>query len=183
VILHNARMGRDIVGPSMLRQMRRRAGRKGKDEIGETYLCCREADLEDVVELMRVELPQISSSLLPGKRRIQRALLEVIAIRLATGRDSLDEYVRRRYFTVPQPQAVGANVDAGLAELQRMGFISADGFNNFQPTRLGLAVVASCVDPDDGLFIHDELKRALRVRHGRGHTRPAQLHPRSWPRR
>ena len=72
VILHNARMGRDFVGPSMLRQMRGRAGRQGKVPIGETYLCCHTADLEEVVELMHAELPAISSALNTDNRRIQR---------------------------------------------------------------------------------------------------------------
>jgi replicative superfamily II helicase len=65
-------MGRDLVGPSMLRQMRGRAGRKGKDEFGETYLCCHEADLEQVVDLMQSDLPQVSSGLNSEKLRIQR---------------------------------------------------------------------------------------------------------------
>jgi replicative superfamily II helicase len=52
--------------------MRGRAGRKGKDEFGETYLCCRKTDLEDVVELMHAELPHITSGLTTDKRRIRR---------------------------------------------------------------------------------------------------------------
>lgn len=65
-------MGRDFVGPSMLRQMRGRAGRKGKDEVGETYLCCRKEELEQVVDLMNAELPQVASSLNTDKQRIKR---------------------------------------------------------------------------------------------------------------
>lgn len=72
VILHNCRMGQDFVGPSMLRQMRGRAGRQGKAPIGETYLCCRENDLEQVVELMNAELPEVASCLSTENRRIQR---------------------------------------------------------------------------------------------------------------
>lgn len=65
-------MGREFVGPSMLRQMRGRAGRQGKAPIGETYLCCRENDLEQVVELMNAELPPVTSCLNTENRRIQR---------------------------------------------------------------------------------------------------------------
>lgn len=65
-------MGRDFVGPSMLRQMRGRAGRKGKDEVGETYLCCRKEELEQVVDLMHADLPQVTSSLDTDKQRIRR---------------------------------------------------------------------------------------------------------------
>lgn len=56
----------------MLRQMRGRAGRQGKAPIGETYLCCRENDLEQVVELMNAELPEVASCLSTENRRIQR---------------------------------------------------------------------------------------------------------------
>ena len=83
-------MGRDLVGPAMLyvsaesapsvymtnlslrKQMRGRAGRKGKDEIGETYLCCREDDVEEIAQLMEVDLPAIQSCLTPEKRGMKR---------------------------------------------------------------------------------------------------------------
>jgi hypothetical protein len=55
--------------------MRGRAGRKGKDEIGETYLCCRKNDIEEVTQLMHAELPQVSSGLITDKRRIQQYVL------------------------------------------------------------------------------------------------------------
>ena len=72
VILQGARMGRDLIGPAMLRQMRGRAGRKGKDERGESYLCCEKADLEEVTQLLEAELPIVESSLTPEKRGIKR---------------------------------------------------------------------------------------------------------------
>ncbi len=52
--------------------MRGRAGRKGKDEVGETYLCCQERDLEAVAELMEADIPIVESFILPGKRDIKR---------------------------------------------------------------------------------------------------------------
>lgn len=164
VILHNARMGRDLVGPAMLRQMRGRAGRKGKDEVGETYLCCRKADLEAVIDLMHADLPQIESCLISDKRRIQRALLEIVAIRLATSRESLDDYVSKTMLSLTaDPLSVQENIETSLVDLQTMGFITADDYGNFQATKLGKAIVASSLDPEDGVFIHDELKRALQA--------------------
>ena len=52
--------------------MRGRAGRKGKDELGESYLCCQKVDLEDVAQLLEADLPIIESSLTPEKRGIKR---------------------------------------------------------------------------------------------------------------
>ncbi|KAK1690735.1 DEAD/DEAH box helicase [Colletotrichum godetiae] len=164
VILHNARMGRDFVGPSMLRQMRGRAGRKGKDEVGETYLCCRKDDLEQVVDLMHAEMPQITSGLMTDRKRIQRALLEVIAIRLATSRDALDEYITKTLLSRSGPlESLQDCVEVSLKNLTNMGFVSVDVCDNYQPTKLGRAIVASALDPDDGVFLHKELERALQA--------------------
>ncbi|GKT83408.1 LOW QUALITY PROTEIN: DNA polymerase theta subunit [Colletotrichum tofieldiae] len=164
VILHNARMGRDFVGPSMLRQMRGRAGRKGKDEVGETYLCCRKDDIEQVIDLMHAEMPQITSGLMTDKQRIQRALLEVIAVRLATSRDALDEYISKTLLSHSDSfESLQNCVEVSLQNLQRTSFVTADVCGNYQPTKLGKAIVASALDPDDGVFIHKELERALQA--------------------
>lgn len=52
--------------------MRGRAGRKGKDEVGETYLCCQKSDLEAVAQLLEAELPVVESCLAAEKRGINR---------------------------------------------------------------------------------------------------------------
>ncbi|KAI0164766.1 P-loop containing nucleoside triphosphate hydrolase protein [Xylariaceae sp. FL1272] len=166
VILHNARMGRDLVGPSMLRQMRGRAGRKGKDEIGETYLCCRKGDLNEVIGLMHAEIPQISSGLTTDKHRIQRALLEVICIRLVNSRESVDEYMAKTLLNLSNDwDTIQDHVSSSLAELVQMGFIqyeNGDVLASYAPTQLGKAVVASSLDPEDGAFVNREMQRALR---------------------
>lgn len=163
VILHNARMGRDLIGPSMLRQMRGRAGRKGKDEIGETYLCCRKDDLKDVVELMHAELPEISSGLTTDRHRIQRALLEVIAIRLANSRDTVLDYIQRTLLNLSiAPDIIEAHVESSLRDLTEMEFIQSES-DLYTATQLGKAVVASSLEPEDGAFVHREMQRALRA--------------------
>ncbi|KAI1821261.1 P-loop containing nucleoside triphosphate hydrolase protein [Xylaria intraflava] len=164
VILHNARMGRDLVGPSMLRQMRGRAGRKGKDEIGETYLCCRKGDLDDVVELMHADLPHVSSALTTDKNRIQRALLEVVSIRLVDSRESMNDYIRKTLLNLSRgSDLIRDHVESGLQELLEMGFIQCERFETYSATQLGKAVVASSLDPEDGAFVHREMQRALRA--------------------
>ncbi|KAM0400176.1 hypothetical protein ACHAPZ_006337 [Fusarium culmorum] len=44
-----------------------------------------------------------------------------------------------------------------------MGFITQDSLSMFTATQLGKAIVASAIDPDDGVFVHDELSRALQA--------------------
>lgn len=164
VILHNVKMGREYIGPAMLRQMRGRAGRQGKTLVGETFLCCREPDLDHVLDLMHADIPKVSSCLSTENRRIQRALLEVVSIRLATSLDSILDYFSRSLLHSSQSsQFIRTGVESSLAELQSMGLITGDSLSGFSPTRLGKAIVASSIDPDDGVFVHEELKRALRA--------------------
>ncbi|KAH7170636.1 hypothetical protein EDB81DRAFT_753132 [Dactylonectria macrodidyma] len=50
-----------------------------------------------------------------------------------------------------------------LEEMETMGFITEDSSSMFTATQLGKAIVASAIDPDDGVFVHKELSRALRA--------------------
>ncbi|RPB27207.1 hypothetical protein L211DRAFT_866078 [Terfezia boudieri ATCC MYA-4762] len=52
--------------PSIRRQMRGRAGRKGKDTVGESYLCCPRVDKDAVKELL---MARVKSSLTVGIQR------------------------------------------------------------------------------------------------------------------
>ena len=54
------------------RQMLGRAGRKGKDEAGESYLCCQETDFGEAAYLLGAELPKVESSMKREKRGIKR---------------------------------------------------------------------------------------------------------------
>ncbi|EHY54639.1 DNA polymerase theta [Exophiala dermatitidis] len=163
VILNGARMGRDLVGPAMLRQMRGRAGRKGKDEVGETYLCCQKADLEAVAELLEAEMPPVESCLTPEKRGIKRALLEVIGIRMASSRTVLDRYVHSSLvWHTTEHGTVMDMVETSIQELLESGLIRRTEYEDcLEPTSLGTAVVASGLSPEDGVFVHSELRRAL----------------------
>ncbi|OAP59495.1 hypothetical protein AYL99_06793 [Fonsecaea erecta] len=163
VILYGPRMGRELVGPAMLRQMRGRAGRKGKDEVGETYLCCQKTDLEAVAELLEAEMPPVESCLTPEKRGFKRALLEVIGTRMASSVTSLNEYVRSSllWHSIDHSQ-VAEMVDTAKKALLQDGLLQEGEYDGcLEPTRLGTAVVASGLGPEDGVFVYSELRRAL----------------------
>ena len=164
VILQGARMGRDLIGPAMLRQMRGRAGRKGKDEVGESYICCHKEDLEEVAQLLEADLPAVESCLVSDQRGIKRALLEVIAVRLATHRDAVQDYVKRTllYYTVDRAVLDGM-VDDSIKDLCATGLISVDEFDTYSASLLGQAIVVSSLTPEDGLFVHRDFQRALRA--------------------
>ncbi|OQV02808.1 Helicase conserved domain-containing protein isoform 1 [Cladophialophora immunda] len=163
VILNGARIGRELVGPAMLRQMRGRAGRKGKDEVGETYLCCQKVDLETVAELLEAEMPPVESCLTPEKRGFKRALLEVIGTRMASSTSLLIEYVQSSllWHSIDRSQ-VAEMVDVAKKALLQDGLIQEGEYDScLEPTRLGIAVVAAGLGPEDGVFVHSELRRAL----------------------
>lgn len=52
--------------------MRGRAGRKGKDEVGESYLCCKKDRVGEATQILGAELPVVESSMTPEKRGIKR---------------------------------------------------------------------------------------------------------------
>ncbi|KAJ6101926.1 Helicase C-terminal [Penicillium sp. IBT 16267x] len=164
VIINGARMGRELVGPAMLRQMCGRAGRKGKDDAGETYLICVKADLEAVCDLLDADMPAIESSLVPEKRGLKRALLEAIATGLVSGCEAIKEYVRCTllYRTLDKKLAYSI-MNSALKELVDEELLVLKEDEAYGATLLGQAVVASAFAPEDGLFVHEELKKALQA--------------------
>ncbi|KAL4864119.1 hypothetical protein BDV12DRAFT_16754 [Aspergillus spectabilis] len=164
VIINGARMGRELVGPAMLRQMCGRAGRKGKDEAGETYLICGQSDLQAVCDLLEADMPAIESCLAPERRGLKRALLEAIATGLVSGLEAIKEYVRCTllYRTVDKKLSYSI-MKSALQELSEEKLIHTDDSESYVATQLGQAVVSSAFGPEDGLFVHEELKRALQA--------------------
>ncbi|KAL5000795.1 hypothetical protein BDV10DRAFT_182982 [Aspergillus recurvatus] len=164
VIINGARMGRELVGPAMLRQMCGRAGRKGKDEAGETYLIVGKSDLQAVCDLLEADMPAIESCLAPEKRGLKRALLEATATGLVSGVEAIKEYVKCTllYRTVDKKLSYSI-MNSALQELAEENLIQLNDDESYVATQLGQAVVASAFAPEDGLFVHEELKRALQA--------------------
>ena len=161
--------------------MRGRAGRKGKDEVGETYLCCQKSDLEVVAELMEAEIPSVESCLGPEKRGIKRyvcefrpiqrwsilikslrAVLEVIATKLAGSEESLDDYMKKTllYHSIDHDE-LATMMQSTVQDLEDTQLITRHNRSEFTATLLGQAIVSSSLTPEDGLFVHRELRKAL----------------------
>ncbi|KAF5014552.1 hypothetical protein F66182_14417, partial [Fusarium sp. NRRL 66182] len=162
--MQGARMGRDVVGPALLRQMRGRAGRKGKDTVGETYLICQRADLEAISEIWDAETPAIDSCLAQGNKGVKRALLEGIATRLVSGREAINEFMRCTLLCKTREEAdIEHLIETSLQELVETDLIRLRDDDSYESTKLGAAIVASSFSPDDGIFVYEELKRALQA--------------------
>lgn len=95
---------------------------------------------------------------------VLRAVLEVVAVRLATSYDSIRDYFSKSLLRHSEnSNTVDAYIKESLQELQNMGLLECDEYLNYAPTQLGRAIVASAIDPDDGVFVHRELVKALKA--------------------
>jgi replicative superfamily II helicase len=78
--------------------MKGRAGRKGKDTHGESFLCYNKADEEFVTKMIKDEMPLIVSSLGREIKGIERGLLEAVVANLATSQTALKDYASKTLF-------------------------------------------------------------------------------------
>ena len=91
-------MGREFLSVASYRQMKGRAGRKGKDTYGESFLCYSNTDEEFVKKMIKDEMPAIMSSLGREIKGIERALLEAVAANLATSQTAIKDYASKTLF-------------------------------------------------------------------------------------
>lgn len=54
-------------------------------------------------------------------------------------------------------------MNSALEELLKEELLCLNGDGSYGATRLGQAIVASAFSPEDGLFIHEELSKALQA--------------------
>lgn len=87
--------------------------------------------------------------------------MEVIAIKLATSEESIHDYAKKTllYHTTNEYDMQEA-IKLAMGELQEMRLVDV-AEDIFKATLLGEAVVASSLTPEDGLFVHKELKKSL----------------------
>lgn len=59
--------------------------------------------------------------------------------------------------------ALNGMVDTTIQELIDTNLITVDSTGSYEATLLGQAIVVSSLTPEDGIFVHEELQRALRA--------------------
>ena len=93
-----------------------------------------------------------------------RALLEAIATGLASGCGAIKEYVKcTLLYRMVDKKIAYSIMNSALLELIDEGLLHLKDDESYEATRLGQAVVASSFAPEDGLFVYEELRRALRA--------------------
>jgi DNA polymerase theta len=93
-----------------------------------------------------------------------RALLEVRTTKLATSIESADDYIKQTllYHTMNHAE-LAKMVESTLEDLDQTELINKDTNDIFQATSLGQTIVASSLSPEDGLFVHRYLRKALQA--------------------
>ena len=89
-------------------------------------------------------------------------MLEVIATKLATCDDAVNDYMKKTllYHSIDS-QELKATISSTLDDLSKSGLVKNIDGSTYAATTLGEAVVASSLTPEDGLFVHRELLKAL----------------------
>ena len=77
---------------------------------------------------------------------------------------AIQEYVQKTllYHTMKHDQ-LDIMVAATIDELRASGLITVDNLGSYEATNLSQAIVAAYLNPEDGLFLHSELQRALKA--------------------
>lgn len=99
VIIRTPRFGSGMMSNLTYRQMIGRAGRKGKDILGESILICDDKTERMGRQLVTQELDPINSCLdVEGHAHLKRALLEIIASGVASTKTDLESFVNSTLF-------------------------------------------------------------------------------------
>jgi hypothetical protein len=118
--------------------------------------------LEAVADLLEAEMLAVGSCMTAERRGIKRALLEVIVTLLANSRQAIGEYVRKSLlFQTANPTSVCSMVEEAIQDLLGSSLVQTTELDSFEATTLGRATAASSLTPEDGVFVHEEMRRAL----------------------
>jgi hypothetical protein len=83
---------------------------------------------------------------------------------LATSDESLDDYMKKTLlYRSMDHDELTVMVRSTVKELEEKELVKKAAAGEFAPTLLGQAIVASSLTPEDGLFVHAELCRALQA--------------------
>ncbi|XP_036368703.1 DNA polymerase theta-like isoform X2 [Octopus sinensis] len=184
VIIRSLLFYGQVIDARTYKQMVGRAGRKGVDTKGESILICKVNEKARAYELLNAALPPIKSSFMKCLQdgpttSLKRAILEIIVSGAAISVSDVSLYSACTLLSASVEDEERRENNVSLVSecidfLKENEFISArnitkedsDGAETiescFFPTKLGSAVLASALSPDEGLHVFTELQRARR---------------------
>ncbi|KAI1308683.1 DNA polymerase theta [Halotydeus destructor] len=158
------------------RQMIGRAGRMGIDDEGDSILIAKKSEEELAKQLVKAELPMISSSLrldddsdyIPDS--LQRAILEAIVTGLTSTVDEVVSFLNCTLMATALDIENHGSSRAAVAEkvlsyLSECHFVTSSQnektqSQQYSASQLGQGVVSSSLSPNDGIRLLQELKLA-----------------------
>ncbi|XP_055906695.1 DNA polymerase theta [Eupeodes corollae] len=180
VIIRSPMFGGKQMSSLTYKQMIGRAGRTGKDTLGESILICTDSNSRIGKDLVCASLNPISSCLeMESSTHLKRALLEVISSGVATQKSDIENFVSCTLLNT-QKEITEKNAENEDTNDKNRSFIfdSIDfliefefirlqhdeekNVDNYVATRLGMACLASSMPPTDGLILFSELQKSRR---------------------
>nr|XP_044250030.1 DNA polymerase theta [Drosophila takahashii] len=178
VLIRSPLFGGKQMSSLTYRQMIGRAGRTGKDTLGESILICTESNARIGRELVTAQLQPITSCLeMDGSTHLKRALLEVISSGVATTKQDIDCFVNCTLLSAqkaleakdqpPEEDSDSHYINDALDFLVEYEFVRLQTDEEaettaYVATRLGAACLASSMPPTDGLILFAELQKSRR---------------------
>ncbi|XP_017968668.1 DNA polymerase theta isoform X1 [Drosophila navojoa] len=181
VLIRSPLFGGKQMSSLTYRQMIGRAGRTGKDTLGESILICTDSNARIGRELVTAQLKPISSCLdLDDSTHLKRALLEVISSGVASTKQDIDSFFNCTLLSAQRKIAAAVQEEQQEQEEDETHFIcdaldflleyefirmqtdEETDIQNYVATRLGAACLASSMPPTDGLLLFAELQKSRR---------------------
>ncbi|XP_055853276.1 DNA polymerase theta [Episyrphus balteatus] len=179
VIIRSPLFGGKQMSSLTYKQMIGRAGRTGKDTLGESILICTDSNARIGKDLVCAALNPISSCLeMESSTHLKRALLEVISSGVATQKSDIENFVSCTLLNtqkeISEKNAENDDVNTNRSfifdsidfliefEFIRLQHDEEKNVDSYVATRLGMACLASSMPPTDGLILFSELQKSRR---------------------